>query len=126
MAKARSKKVADKNRKVVTKFWKKSDKAIDAGIDSSIELGRKTEATGKKILSALHGESRQLAKKTLKTGKQLKKQSRKLQSEINLNPKSQASKKNLEILKKLSKLREQKILTAKEFNAKKKELLQKI
>ena len=116
----------NKKRKIVTKFWKKSDSAIDTSINFTKDLGKKTEDVGNGIFSFLHKGGKEIAEKTQETKDELMKQGKKISKDISSNTKGSSSEKDIKTLKKLAELKDQGILTEKEFLKKKKELLEKI
>ena len=98
---------------------------FDVGIDLSVQLGKKTEQSGKQFLSKFQKNSKNLLEKSHQAGYQLKKQGKNLSNEISLK-KENCSADDLEVLKRLFELKENGLITKKEFLEKKKKILSKI
>ena len=120
--------MADKKGGYIDKFLKKADRAIQEGIkkadealDEAVEIGSITAKQAAKTSKELHKKA--LHEKETLQKKGIKKINDSLTSVKKITASSQD---NLEVLEKLGKLRKSGIITEKEFQAKKKEVLERI
>jgi len=126
--------MSDKKKKsgYISNFLKRADKAIDEAIDQGIkradeilddavEFGKVARVEAQKQSEKIHKQARKEGKKLKKEGK------KKILSGISSAKKISYSKENsLRTLEKLGKLRKARIITEKEFQEKKKEVLRRI
>lgn len=116
----------------LSNFLKRADKAIDDAVSQGVkradEVLEDAVEFGKMASSEAQKQSKKIHKQATKESKKLKKESeKKILSGISSAKKISANpEENLKILEKLGKLREKGVLTEKEFQAKKKKLLEKI
>ena len=112
----------------IEKFLKKADKALEEGVrkadkvlDDAVELGimtaKQASKTSKELQNQAKKESKELHKKSIE----------KINEGISVAKKASSNtSENLEILKQLGKLRKAEVITEKEFQAKKKKILDRI
>ncbi len=112
----------------IEKFLKKADNALQDGvkkadeiIDGAVEIGIITAKQAKKTSGELHSQARKESKALHKKG--IKKINEGITAAKNMTYNTQE---DLELLKKLGELRESKVITEKEFQAKKKKILGRI
>ncbi len=118
----------DKKGGYIDKFLKKADRAIQDGVkkadsvlEEAVELGSMTAKQASKT-------SKELRKQAKKESETLQKRGIKKLNEGIMTAKNATSNTydDLEILKKLGKLRKSEVITEKEFQAKKKKILDRI
>jgi len=112
----------------IEKLLKKADKALQEGVkkadevlDDAVELGTMTAKQAGKTSKELRNQAKKERKALQKRG--IKKIKEGISSAKNV---TSNTKEDLEILKKLGKLRDNGIITEKEFQAKKKKILDRI
>jgi len=107
---------------------KKADEALDAGIDLGIISTKQARKEAQRYRKAAQIRVKQLQKQAEKEANRLKNESRKKIKEkiATVKIKSSSRKETLLILEKLGRLRKMGIITEKEFQKKKKELLKGI
>jgi len=112
----------------IEKLLKKADKALQEGVkkadevlDDAVELGAMTAKQASKSSKELRNQAKKERKELQKRG--FKKISEGISAAKNV---SSNTKEDLEILKKLGKLRDNGIITEKEFQSKKKKILDRI
>jgi len=112
----------------IEKFLKKADKALQEGVkkadevlDDAVELGLMTAKQASKTSKELGNQAKKERKELQKRG--LKKINEGISAAKNV---TSNTKEDLEILKKLGKLRDNGIITEKEFQTKKKKILDRI
>ena len=107
---------------------KKADEALDAGIDLGIISTKQARKEAQRYRKVAQIRVEQLQKQAEKEANHLKNESRKkIKEKIAIvKIKSSSRKKNLLILEKLGRLRKTGVITKKEFQKKKKELLKGI
>ncbi len=112
----------------IEKLLKKADKALQEGVkkadevlDDAVELGTMTAKQAGKTSKELRNQAKKERKALQKRG--IKKIKEGISSAKNV---TSNTKDDLEILKKLGKLRANEIITEKEFQAKKKKILDRI
>ena len=116
----------------LSNFLKRADRAIDDAISQGVkradEVLEDAVELGKMASSEAQKQSKKIHKQATKESEKLKKQSEKKilgsissAKKITTNPEE-----NLKLLEKLGKLRKNGVITEKEFQAKKKKLLEKI
>ena len=107
---------------------KKADEALDAGIDLGIISTKQARKEAKKYRKVAQTRVKQLQKQAEKEANRLKNESRKKIKEkiATVKIKSSSRKETLLILGKLGRLRKTGVITKKEFQKKKKELLKGI
>ena len=120
--------MADKKGGYIDKFLKKADKAIQEGVRKADEVLEEAVEIGSMTAKQASKTSKELHKQALKEKKSLQKKGIKKINEglstakkVTANPHD-----DLEILKKLGKLRKADVITEKEFQAKKKKILGRI
>ena len=116
----------------LSNFLKRADKAIDDAISQGVkradEVLDDAVEFGKMASSEAQKQSKKIHKQATKESEKLKKESEKrILSGISSAKKIGSSpEENLKLLEKLGKLKEKGVITEKEFQAKKKKLLEKI
>jgi len=112
----------------IEKFLKKADKALQEGVkkadevlDDAVELGAMTAKQASKTSKELRNQAKKERKALQKRG--FKKINEGISAAKNV---ASNTKEDLEILKKLGKLRDNGIITEKEFQSKKKKILDRI
>lgn len=112
----------------IEKFLKKADKALQEGIkkadeilDDAVEFGEMTAKQASKTSKELRSQAKKERKELEKRG--IKKITEGITVAKNVASNTQD---DLEILKKLGKLRKSEVITEKEFQAKKKKILDRI
>jgi polyhydroxyalkanoate synthesis regulator phasin len=112
----------------IEKFLKKADKALQEGVkkadevlDDAVELGAMTAKQASKTSKELRNQAKKERKALQKRG--LEKINEGISAAKNV---ASNTKEDLEILKKLGKLRDNGIITEKEFQSKKKKILDRI
>ncbi len=120
--------IAKKKTGYIERFLKKADKAIDEGIKRADEALEDAVEFGEMAVSQAKKASNELTKKALKEKEQIKlKGIKKINEGIAAAKKATSnSQEDLKMLEKLGKLRESGILTEKEFQTKKKKILDRI
>lgn len=112
----------------IDKFLKKADKAIQEGVKKADEALEEAVEFGSMTAKQAAKTSKELRNQAKKESEALQKKGIKKINEGITNAKNVASNTNddLEILKKLGKLRKAEVITEKEFQAKKKKILDRI
>lgn len=112
----------------IDKFLKKADKAIQEGVKKADEALEEAVEFGSITAKQAAKTSKELRNQAKKESEALQKKGIKKINEGITNAKNVTSNTNedLEILKKLGKLRKAEIITEKEFQAKKKKILDRI
>ena len=120
--------MGNKNGGYIDKFLKKADKAIQEGVkkadealDEAVEFGSMTAKQAAKTSKELRNQAKKERDELKKKG--LKKITKGISTAKSVTSNAHN---DLEILKKLGKLRKAEIITEKEFQAKKKKILERI
>lgn len=118
----------DKKGGYIDKFLKKADKAIQEGIKKADEALEEAVEFGTMTAKQASKTSKELRKQAMKEKEELQKKGMKKIAEGISTAKKITSNthEDLELLKKLGKLRKEEIITEKEFQAKKKKILDRI
>ena len=118
----------DKKGGYIDKFLKKADRAIQDGVkkadsvlEEAVELGSMTAKQASKTSKELRNQAKKESEALQKRG--IKKLNEGIMTAKNVTSNTHD---DLEILKKLGKLRKSEIITEKEFQAKKKKILDRI
>jgi len=118
----------DKNGGYIDKFLKKADKAIQEGVKKADEALEEAVEFGTMTAKQASKTSKELRNQAKKERDALQKKGMKKITEGITNAKKVTSNAHddLEILKKLGRLRKEEVITEKEFQAKKKKILDRI
>ena len=120
--------MGDKKGGYIDKFLKKADKAIQDGVKKADEALEEAVEFGSMTAKQAAKTSKELRSQAKKERKALQKKGMEKINEGLTTAKKATSNTNddLEILKKLGKLRKSEVITEKEFQAKKKKILERI
>jgi len=120
--------MGDKKGGYIDKFLKKADKAIQEGVKKADEALEEAVEFGSMTAKQAAKTSKELRSQAKKERKALQKKGMEKINEGLTTAKKATSNTNddLEILKKLGKLRKSEVITEKEFQAKKKKILERI
>ncbi len=120
--------MSEKKGGYIDKFLKKADNAIQEGVrkadqvlEEAVEFGSMTAKQAAKTSKALHNQAKKESDTLQKKG--IAKINRGI---VNAKKITGSTQDDLEILKKLGKLRKTEVITEKEFQAKKKKILDRI
>ena len=113
--------------KAIQEGIKKADEALDAGIDLGIISAKQAKIEAQKMRKQVEKEANQFQKHAEKEAQKIKNQGKQeIKKRIRNIQKSNSKTENLLILEKLGKLKKAGIITEREFQQKKKELLKEI
>ncbi len=113
--------------KAIHEGIKKADEALDAGIELGIISSKQARIDAKKFRKQAEKEALQFQKQVEKNAQIIRTKSEKeIKSRLKKVTRSTSKKENLRLLEKLAKLKKAGIISGKEFQQKKKELLREI
>ncbi len=113
--------------KTIKEGIKKADEVLDTGIELGIISAKQARIEAKKLRKRAEKEAIQFQKQAEKEAKRIKNQSKKkIQSRITKIQKSSSRQKNIKMIEQLGRLKKTGVITKREFQQKKRQLLKRI